>query len=328
MAADCNATRVACVVDTIRDAIREPEFRDGLRAGLVALAIALVLGAVWKHVLRGRNPLPVAGLLTAAACTYALREGVGVPDRVVVALVLLAVAGMLFDALHLPPAILLVTGIPGAVLLASQSGPTHVRWVQILVGTTAVVGGAAAASLDRRWARHGLGPPLVALWALGAYVTLPDTEGALAILGATMAVALAAWPARVVALGGAGALPLVGLIAWNAAYGGFGRPSSIVGAVACAGVLVVEPATRMLLRSGLGPIDAIAKPKRARWWTFPVVAPVQLGLVFVAGRVAGVGHSLDRAIVIVVAGGVVALAIAIVVTTWTTKRGTAQVVNR
>jgi hypothetical protein len=320
-ASDCDANRAVCVVDAVRDAVREPEFVHGFRAGLVALGIALVLGMVWKRFSRTGDPLPIAGALAAGAAVYALRDGVpGVPDRVLLALALLAAAGLIRDVLRLAPVSLLALGLPGAILLATESGPTDEQWVQVVVGVTALVGGAALASFDQRWRRHGLGLPLVALWALGAYVTLPDTEGALAILGATSVVALAAWPARVSSLGSVGALPLAGLIAWNAAFGGFGRPSSIVGAVACVGLLVIEPATRALLRSGPGPIDTLVRPKAAQWWTLPAVAVVQLALVFIAARVAGLGHSLQRAAVIVVAEGVIALAISIVVTTWAKNR--------
>lgn len=296
-------------MDTIRDAVREPEFVTGFRAGLVALGVAVLLGLAWRLTLRGAKPPPIGGAIAAAACTYALRDAVPVPDRVVLAVVLLGAAGLIVDVLRWPTAFLLGLGAPGAVLLASEVQPANARWVELVVGGTALVGGMCVTSFDRRWAGHGLGLPLVALWAFGAYTTLPDTEGALAELGVLAVVAVAAWPLRLTAVGASGAMPLAGLIAWNAAYGGFGRDGSIVGAVACTGLLAIEPVTRRL--SNRSPIDLLARPERTRWWTLVAVAPVHLALVFLAGRVAGLEDELRSAMSLVIAIAAAALVVSL-----------------
>jgi hypothetical protein len=114
---------------------------------------------------------------------------------------------------------------------------------------------------------------------------------------------------------------MVGLMAWTARFGGTGRQSSIVGACACIGLIAVEPAVRLLRRRGGGPVDVVATPANGRWWTLPVVVPIQHVLVFVAARVAGLGQSVERAVVIVVAEGVIALAVALVVTARYAKKG-------
>jgi hypothetical protein len=145
-------------------------------------------------------------------------------------------------------------------------------------------------------------------------MTLPDTEAALAVCGAAIVVALGAWPMRVASIGACGALPLAGLMAWTARLGGSGRPSSIIGAAACIGLLAVEPATRVLRGLRAGPLDVIARPSRGRWWTFPAVAVVQLALVFVAARVAGLSKTVDRATVIVVTEGGLALLLSVLLT--------------
>jgi hypothetical protein len=283
------------------------------------LAVTVVIGIVWWRARPGLAPLPLAGHSKTAAGVYPLRETVWLPDRAVLAIVLLTLAGLVVDVLRLRMVYLLVAAVPGALVLDSAPLSFDARWARILMFVTVAVGGVALASFDRRWARHGLGAPLVALWAAGAYMTLPDTEAALAVLGAAFVVAAGAWPLRLASIGACGALPIAGLIAWTARYGGSGRPSSIVGAVACIGLLAVEPATRLLRGNREGPLDVFARPARARWWTLPVVAVVQLVLVLVAARVAGLSHSLDRAVVIAVVEGAIALAIAMLVTSKYTK---------
>ena len=314
MVASCHHSRAACVADTLRDALHANEFTAGVRAGIVAAVVALALALVWRRVRPNSGPLPIAGLAAVAAGSYALHDRVGLSDRVLVALALLAVAGLVIDVARLPVSYALAAAIPGAVVLDSAAAPLDALWVRLLVILTTVIGGAALTSFDRRWARHGLALPLVAMWAFGAYVTLPDTELALALIGAAAVVALVSWPLRLAALGASGALPLAGLVAWIARFSGTGRPSSIVGAVAAAGVVAIEPAARALRRSGTGPIDVIVDPARGRWWTMPAVAPIQLALVFVAARVAGLSHGVDRAVVVVGAEAVCATAIALLIT--------------
>jgi hypothetical protein len=253
-------------------------------------------------------------LAATAAAAYAVRDTVWLPDRVVLALAMLTLAGLVVDVLRLSMVYLFAAAIPGAIVLDSAPAPLEMRWVRLLVFATTVVGGVALASFDRRWARHGLAAPLVALWAAGVYMTVPDTEAALAVLGATLVVAAAAWPLRLGCFGACGALPMAGLIAWTARYGGTGRPSSIVGAVACIGLLAVEPTARLLGRRDRGPIDVFASPAQGRWWTLPAVVPIQLVLVFVAARIAGLGHRVDRAAAIVAVEAAISVAVAALVT--------------
>ena len=312
MAQSCHRERTACVVDTLRDALHATEFTTGVRGGLVAFGVTVVLGLLWWRTRPDAAPLPIAGLAAAVACAYALRERLGLPDRVLLGLALLALAGLVVDIMRMSIAYVVVGAIPGAVVIASVDAPINALWARSLVVATTVIGGIAVASFDRRWTRHGLGAPLVAMWVLGAYVTLPDTEAALAMLGATVVVAVSAWPLRLACVGACGALPIAGLIGWTARYSGTGRVSSMVGAVACAGVLVVEPATRLLRGFGTGPLDVLVNPSRGRWWTLLAVAPVQLALVFVAGRIAGLSREVERAVVVVAVEAIVAIAASLV----------------
>ena len=320
MAQTCRSNRASCVFDTLEEAIHATEFTTGARAGAVALAVTVAIGLVWWRTRPGAAPLPVAGLATTAAAAYALRETTFLPDRAVLGIALLALAGLVVDVLRLSMVHLMVAAIPGAFVLDSAPLALDLRWVRVLSFATVVVGGTALASFDRRWSRHGLGGPLVALWAAGAYMTLPDTEAALAVLGATLVVAAGTWPLRVASLGACGALPIAGLLAWTARFGGAGRPSSIIGAVACIGLLAVEPATRVLRGFRSGPLDVVARPAHGRWWTLPAAAAVHLVLVFVAARIAGLSRTVDRAALIAVTGGVVAVLMSVLVTSRYTNR--------
>lgn len=101
----------------------------------------------------------------------------------------------------------------------------------------------------RTWPRaSGL---LVAVSALGVYATVPDTEHALALLGAAAVVAVAAWIAPVCRLGpwgtAAGALAVVGIALVDNA----GRDSALLRGAACAGVFLLAPVARRL-RTSMG----------------------------------------------------------------------------
>jgi len=92
-------------------------------------------------------------------------------------------------------------------------------------------------------------------------------------------------------------------MAWTAAVGGVGRPSSAVGAVACLGVLAAEP-----LAQALGSRYGIALEQAARrsWGQLPV-GLLHLVLVYLGSRVAGFRSSVITAAVVAgaaLAGGV------------------------
>src|ERR671937_14086 len=54
------------------------------------------------------------------------------------------------------------------------------------VAAGAVAAGVLLADFDRRWWRHGLALPLLAVTAAGVYATVPDVEAALVVLGAAL----------------------------------------------------------------------------------------------------------------------------------------------
>src|SRR5690606_32918712 len=83
----------------------------------------------------------------------------------------------------------------------------------------------------------GVGPVLVAVTVAGVYLTVPDTEMATVLLGAALPAAALGWPFAWGRLGGGGALATVAVVAWTVALDGRGRLGSVVGGVACLGLL-------------------------------------------------------------------------------------------
>ena len=270
---------------TLSDIIDRPEFRAGLRWGFALTAAVAVAGlvSVWLF----KRPAPVAGLVVAIALAKGMTEWNGLPSNVSRGLAYLAFAGLSAGVLasFWPP--LAYTGllfaIPGASLLTSNTNLPEVSWVAPLVVVTVVVGGTLVADFDRRHRVRGWSVVLYAVSVVGVYFTVPDTERALVLLGASLPIVLLGWPVALASLGTVGAYPAVGALAWITAYEGLGRRSSIVAGVACLGLFVCEPLAR-LLRWGTSTIfDALPR----RFWTVVPVALGHLVLVFVASRIAG-----------------------------------------
>lgn len=260
----------------------------GLAAGLVlgaAAALACLGVWAWRRRRRPGTPTPVAGLALAAA-------GAG--------------------------------GVAVALRPAGGGLALPVPWPAVALA--AVAAGALLADFDRRWRRRGLAPALLAVSAAGIYLTVPDTEAALAVLGAALPLALLGWPgplARVPSqpppsLGVVGALAVAGLLVGTASAGSVGRPGAFVGALACLGVLVVEPVARRLdpgRRSALG-------PPTGRWAGWSALA-AQLALAAVAARVVGRPATVAEALPLAALQLGVALAVALAVASRSSRQRTA-----
>jgi hypothetical protein len=83
------------------------------------------------------------------------------------------------------------------------------------------------------------------------------------------------WAVPVVSLGMPGALVAAAAVAWVALQGGVGRPASVVGALACWGLLAVGPLVDRSTRSRRSGVLALVA--------------VHVALVLAAARVAGRG---------------------------------------
>jgi hypothetical protein len=239
---------------------------DDLAVGLAFGAAALLAGVAawtWGRARRGGVLATLAGLAPAAAGVGALAATGGIP--------------------------------PGR---QAGLGP-------LVAGVAVVAAGALLADFDRR-RPDGLALPLWAVSVAGVWATVPDVESAVVVLGAALPPALLGWPSPLarhglVALGVAGSLASAGLLVWVAATDGAGRPGSMVGGLACLGVLGVEPLARRLAGRGPGgpPLPAAA------------LLAAHLVLVAVASRVVGRRDTVAQALPLAAAVLVVALVVAV-----------------
>jgi hypothetical protein len=277
------------------------ELLTGLVAGGVAVALRLLVSVGSRARARAGWEWGGAGLLFAGATLVGLHVTHEVPGGLVGGAALAAVGAAIAggavkggavkgDAaarLAQPAAV-----VPGAWVVAAHGAIPGEPWVRVLVFATIVAGSALVADLDRRTARLGVGPVLLAVSVGGVYATVPDTEQALVLLGVAGPVALLGWPLRRAGLGRAGSAAAVSVLAWTAAVGGVGRPSSIVGAVACLGLFVVGPLIR--------------RPDRFR---APTMVAAHAVLVLISARVAGLRPTVRAAVTVVLLELVVAVAV-------------------
>jgi len=286
---------------TLRDFPAE-QFLWGLGAATLALVVATILTR--ERAARPRAAVP--GLLTAAAALGAVAR-----TWPVTASTLLGLAGVTLPALGLwlarrPPAgttwlAALGSTVPPAYLLAADASPT--AWVRGLLVAALVAGVPAASRTDVEYGPAGLTPVLYAISAAGVFAAVPDTEQAATLLGASLPLALRGWPLGDGRLGPPGAGAATALLIWVAAVGGRGREPSIVGAAGCLGLLVTLPAGRWLvgrtahLRTFRGPRQPVL-----------TIVLVQLVVVALASRVAGVSADLAFASAVTAAVLLAALA--------------------
>ena len=128
------------------------------------------------------------------------------------------------------------TAVMGAVVLALAVDPAGAFPSGVVGGVVALGVGVALGALAPTVGPL-VGTLLVLGSALGVYLTVPDTEGILAV-GAVLAplVVLVLWRPRD---GWTGSFALAGLLAWAAADGGRGRPGAAVGALACVALIAL-----------------------------------------------------------------------------------------
>ena len=272
------------------EALLAPELLRGVGAGALGLALVAAAAAATRR--NDRPTVPLAGLVLAAASLTALGLRLAPPRTVILGIGLLAVAGLLADVWPSCRPALPLLALPGAALVATDpelaAGPP---WLMGLLVLTVVLGGPLVGSFDERWSDRGYGPVLMAGTVAGVYLTVPDTERLLVVLGVAGVLALTGWPRPVAHLGWAGSLAATGLVLWAAALDGASRPSAVVGSMACLGLLAVEPVARALLRDRGGPLDPLA----GSWLALPVVAAAHALVVVVASRGAGLRSDLPTA---------------------------------
>jgi hypothetical protein len=282
---------------------------DQLLRGLaVGFATATIVG-VLVVALRSRRPRPVAlaGVAGSAAALVAMSFDRSIPVGLVVGIVGVAVVCGL-PVLRNSATAMALLAAPCAWLVAVDASPT--AWIRLVVLATATIGAVAVSRGETAWADVGVTPLLFAGAAAGAYLAVPDTEEAAAMLGAVAPLALLGWPVRGVTLGRGGAASLVTLFAWVVAIGGRGRTPSIIGGLACLGVLVwlaAAPRVRTWLRWPRHNARIGGSPQ-----VLGLIA-ADAAIVVVASRVAGVSADLGFAIVVAAATAILALVVVVLV---------------
>jgi hypothetical protein len=275
-------------------------FSWGLAAGVAGLALSLAASVVVARACNtGRRP-PDVGLPTAAAALVAIA-----PSRAPTVGVIVGIAGVtatvaLASAMQsrsgtgaVVPT--LIVAAPFAWLLAIDA--SSIAWVRAVGLCGATLGPVAASRTDREWGPAGLTPGLYAITAAGVFAAVPNTKGAVALLGAAVPGAIAGWPLGRARLGSAGAASATALLVWTAAVGSSGREPAIVGALACLGLLAARPPGLWL--AAHWPAPSARRGLRFVAGPLPVLA-VHTAAVAVASRVAGISFELRLAVPVAV----------------------------
>jgi hypothetical protein len=235
----------------LEDLVNDSGFRDGLRAGVVGLVVVGGLALALRRP-RDLSPIGLAGVAVVLATLFGLErlDALADDEQLLIGLVVLAAGALVTTRFRWPLGVGMLASVPGAALVASTSDVANIDiyWVRALTFVTTAAGAALVADFDRENARAGLAPVLLVVTALGMYTTVPDTEQAAVLVGATLPLALLGWPKPLASLGAPGAAATVGLLVWTASVGGRGRPGAIVGAMACLGVMLLEPLVRRAFR--------------------------------------------------------------------------------
>jgi hypothetical protein len=262
----------------------------GFLVGLGLGSVTTLLVALATKSGRRREPLPIAGLLLASITLIdlSITQRRPVPLPIWAGVALLAIAGWLWG--RGLPWLGLLLAAPGAALTASGGAPFLPSWLQAVVAITVLAAGPWVVDFDRHYQEEGLAPPLLTLSLLGVLFTVPNTRLAVAALAGAIPLSFLGWPLRGARLGASGTFAVLGIMAWVIAAGGQGRDGSVIGAIACLGLLVIEPFARWLRR---GPSFYEAIPSGLP--RLVLLGGTHLAVVSLASRVAGLRQSAGSA---------------------------------
>jgi hypothetical protein len=247
----------------------------------VALAVALA-GAAGVALLHRR--VRSIGVEAGAVAAIAALVSLTVTERremLSIAGVAIVFAGAALTR-RVPGPFWLVGAVPGAAILAGALHPPVPDWAAVTLFAVVAIVAPCAMAADMGSPR--LVPPLLAISAFGMWATTPDTEHTRALLGALVGAAVLFFDRRLRAGPGGNAV-IVALMTWASVVDGYPRRGAVVGAVACFGVVVLLPVM------GLARVRIRAAP-------VVIVIGVQLALVLVASRVAGLRQSAFAALAI------------------------------
>jgi hypothetical protein len=280
----------------IDDLLRSDSFRRALFAGALVVAVLVVaaLGARSRPWRVGAVGVVIA---TFVALTFA-RLHPRAETRLLASMIALALAGIVADRSHWRLPVRVLALVPGAVLLGSTIGATASSERALLAAVVVLSAGAAVGT--PRLAVGCTEPVILAITFAGVYVCVPETAIAVVVFGAAVPFGVAGWPIR--ALENGAALPAIaGLVVWLAFIEGQARDGAVVGAIACLGVLLLQPVLTWMRNPP--PAGAIVL--------------VHGLLVMWCARVAGLRHGAFAALLIAALGAAVAVC-ALQVVPWRT----------
>lgn len=221
-------------LDTVVDLLSRPQFHAGILAGIAAWIVVRTLST------SGRG----WGVALSAATIVGINVSIDRRLSTSAGLVLLAAGGVLLergrdDPDH-SPLPWFVLGV-GAVLTTLRGGLPETMWIQFAAPVLLLAVGYWMSVWGVLPHRRLVGP-LMAITAFGIWATVPDTDSARVLLGASLTLAIATLPREGhLRLSPAGSFPLAGTLIWVAATGGEARHGSIIGAWACVGLLLILP---------------------------------------------------------------------------------------
>ena len=270
------------------------QFQHGMLLGSLACGLVLLVAS-----LRGVRARPAIAGIAATFASLLVLQGTGVwhpahrlAPSVLIGVFALFAGGAAFQLIPQLATSSLMAHIivlaPGGVILGFAFRSHPLGFVPWTVGVLAPTIGALASDFDAFHRRRGFGPAVLWLTCAGVYLTVPDTEGARALLGVTIPLIALVIPRPAATLGAPGIAAMTGIILAIAASEGTPRPGSIVGSFAAFGLLACEPIARRVMpelrgRDGHDPDDHVRNTT--------LVLVVQGIAVVWASRVAGFERS-------------------------------------
>lgn len=273
---------------TLIDLLARPEFLVGGFFGLAGLVVIVFA--------RSDNASVLEWALTLTAAAFiAVSLAVGASFSLLASLGALALGGWMSrppsGSARAPFGWALIA--LGSVALVWRGGFPDIGWLLVLAPVAIVALGSSLAAWSSRLPQDLVGI-MLAITAFGIWVTVPETEAARALLGASLPMAFGTLrPLGGARFGHAGAFALAGLLVWVVATGGEARPASVVGGWACIGAFAVLPHLKP------APVWFVTKRR--------IVTVLLHGLlVLIASRIIGLWESGGVALLAVVVVGVAA----------------------
>ena len=137
-------------------------------------------------------------------------------------------------------------------------------------------------------------PAVFAIFSLGVFVSVPDTEESLVLLGVSLPLALLSFPDSRAGFGVSGAYAALGVAMWVIVQGELGRPAAIIGASAGLGLLLADPIARLLSAGHGSLLDRFPYG----WGGLVLASFAQLLLVVGVARTAGLVENIVQAVLV------------------------------